>query len=376
MYPKISRCSKRQGPKNNPTPWRPNMKNRNTSMNRRDFLQMAGYTAVAFIFSPGKARGIPSSSGTSLVYHPIYLKHETGEFHFENPNRLHSILDGLELTNLHSSLHALSFQEAPMHWIETVHQKEYIETVRQDVFNGARFLSTRSGNTAICEQSFSVALMAVGGVLAACDAVISNRTKNVFCAVRPPGHHATPNRGMGYCLFNNVAIAARYLQKRHKIDKVLIVDWDVHHGNGTQDIFYEDGSVFFFSTHQWPWYPWTGSEEETGKGRGLGSTLNIPLPAGSGDEELIEAFERKLRPQVDRFKPNFVLISAGFDSRNTDPLGRFRVTDNGFRKLTEIMIQIAHDHCGGRLVSVLEGGYSLKGLKQAVPAHIETLMKT
>jgi acetoin utilization deacetylase AcuC-like enzyme len=351
------------------------MKNRNDAMNRRDFVQLFGYTALTLIFSPGKAKGVLSSSGTSLVYHPIYLKHETGEFHFESPNRLHSILDGLELANLHSSLHSLSPQESPMQWIETVHQKEYIETVRQDVLSGARFLSTRSGNTAICEQSFKVALWAVGGVLAACDAVISNHTKNVFCAVRPPGHHATPSRGMGYCLFNNVAIAARYLQKKHRIDKVLIVDWDVHHGNGTQDIFYEDGSVFFFSTHQWPWYPWTGSADETGRGEGLGTTLNVPLPAGSGDKELIAAFERKLRPQVDRFKPNFVLISAGFDSRNTDPLGRFRVMDAGFRKLTEIMTQIAHDHCGGRLVSVLEGGYSLKGLEQAVPAHIGTLMK-
>ena len=344
-------------------------------MNRRDFLQLAGCAASALIFFPRKTRGIPPSFGTSLVYDQIYLKHETGEFHSESPNRLRAIMRGLEKANLLPSLHSLSPQESPMQWIETVHHKEYIETVRQNVLSGARYLSTRSGNTAICEQSFKVALWAAGGVLTACDAVMSNRTKNAFCAVRPPGHHATPSRGMGFCLFNNVAIAARYLQKKHNIEKVLIVDWDVHHGNGTQDIFYEDGSVFFFSTHQWPWYPWTGSADETGRGKGLGTTLNVPLPAGSGDKELIAAFERKLRPQVDRFKPDFVLISAGFDSRNTDPLGRFRVTDDGFRKLSEIMTQIAHDHCKGRLVSVLEGGYSLKGLAQAVPAHIETLTK-
>jgi acetoin utilization deacetylase AcuC-like enzyme len=263
-----------------------------------------------------------------------------------------------------------------MHWIEKVHQQDYIEIVRQDVKSGARFLSTKSGNTAICPESFEVALWAVGGILKACDAVMSGDVKNAFCAVRPPGHHATPDRGMGYCLFNNVAIAARYLQEKHNLEKILIVDWDVHHGNGTQDVFYEDGSVFFFSTHQWPWYPWSGGTDETGIGSGKGTTLNAPLPAGSGDKEIIEAFEQRMRPKVKQFKPDFVLISAGFDSRNTDPLGRFRVTDSGFKRLTRIMKQIADDHAEGRLVSMLEGGYSLTGLAQAVPAHIQELMAT
>lgn len=317
-----------------------------------------------------------SASKTSLVSHPIYLKHDTGEFHFENPKRLRAILDGLEEADLLSSLQSIMPQESTLHWIEKVHQKDYIETVHQDVLSGAHFLSTKSGNTAICSQSYEVALWAVGGVLTACDAVMSGKAKNAFCAVRPPGHHATPNRGMGFCLFNNIAIAARYLQEKHNLEKILIVDWDVHHGNGTQDIFYEDGSVFFFSTHQWPWYPWSGSTDETGIGPGKKATLNSPLPAGSGDNEIIESFEKKLWPQVNQFKPDFILISAGFDSRNTDPLGRFRVTDTGFKRLTQIMKQMAYDHAEGRLVSVLEGGYSLKGLAQAVPAHIEELMKS
>jgi acetoin utilization deacetylase AcuC-like enzyme len=352
------------------------MKNTNDTLKRRDFLQMAGCTALSLMLPAKTASGRQSNSKTCLVSHPIYLKHETGEFHFENPKRLQAILHGLEEAALLSSLQSVTPQEAAIHWIENVHQQDYIMTVRQDVMSGAHFLSTKSGNTAICPQSFEVALWAVGGVLKACDAVMSGEAKNAFCAVRPPGHHATPNRGMGYCLFNNVAIAARYLQEKHNLDKILIVDWDVHHGNGTQDIFYEDGSVFFFSIHQWPWYPWSGSADETGTGSGKGATLNAPLPAGSGDKEIIEAFEQKLRPKVNQFKPNFILISAGFDSRNTDPLGRFRITDAGFKRLTRIMKQMANDYAKGRLVSILEGGYSLKGLAQAVPAHIEELINS
>lgn len=350
------------------------MKNMNDSLKRRDFLHLAGCTALALVIPPKIVNGLQSAPRTSLVFDPIYLKHETGEFHFENPKRLQAILSGLEKADLLSSLQSITPQEAALHWIEKVHQKDYIETVRQDVMSGAHFLSTKSGNTAICLRSFEVALWAVGGVLRACDAVMSGEAKNAFCAVRPPGHHATPNRGMGFCLFNNVAIAARYLQEKYDLERILIADWDVHHGNGTQDIFYEDGSVFFFSTHQWPWYPWSGSVEETGKGPGKGATLNAPLPAGSGDKDIVEAFENRLRPHVDKFKPDFVLISAGFDSRNTDPLGRFRVTDSGFERLTQIMKQMASDHSDGRLVSILEGGYSLKGLAEAVPAHVRELM--
>jgi len=313
------------------------------------------------------------SAGTALLEDDIYLKHDTGELAWENIRRLKALHDGLKDADLLGSLHPLTPQKADLEWVELVHRKEYIEIVKRDAENGAKVLST--GHTLLSKDSYDVALWAVGGVLAACNAVMGEKTRNAFCAVRPPGHHAGRDKGMGFCIFNNAAVAARYVQKKYRVGKVLIVDWDVHHGNGTQEIFYEDGSVFYFSTHQWPWYPFTGSEEETGEGEGRGTTLNAPLPAGSGDDELVAAFENRLLPQALKFKPEFVLISAGFDSRNADPLGRFRLTDEGFKKLTRIILRIADETAEGRLVSILEGGYSLKGLSLAVPAHIEALIK-
>jgi len=313
------------------------------------------------------------TASTSLVEDDIYLKHDTGEFAWENIRRLKALHDGLKDANLIDSLHPLTPQKAELEWVELVHRKEYVEIVKRDAESGAKVLST--GHTLLSKDSYNVALWAVGGVLSACSAVMEGKTRNAFCAVRPPGHHAGRDKGMGFCIFNNAAVAARYVQKKYRLEKVLIVDWDVHHGNGTQDIFYEDGSVFYFSTHQWPWYPFTGSEEETGEGEGRGTTLNAPLPAGSGDEELLGAFETRLLPQALKFKPDFVLISAGFDSRNGDPLGRFRLTDEGFKKLTRMILHIADESAEGRLVSILEGGYSLKGLSLAVPAHIEALIE-
>ena len=312
-------------------------------------------------------------TNTSLVEDEIYLKHDTGEFAWENGRRLKALHDGLKDANLLDSLRPVAPQKAGLEWVELVHRKQYVETAKRDAESGAKVLST--GHTLLSKDSYDVALWAVGGVLSACDAVMAGKTRNAFCAVRPPGHHAGRDKGMGFCIFNNAAVAARYLQKKYGVEKVLIVDWDVHHGNGTQEIFYEDGSVFYFSTHQWPWYPFTGGEEETGEGKGRGTTLNTPLPAGSGDEELVGAFENRLLPQALKFKPDFVLISAGFDSRNADPLGRFRLTDEGFKKLTRIMLHVADESAEGRLVSILEGGYSLKGLSLAVPAHIEALIK-
>jgi len=206
------------------------------------------------------------------------------------------------------------------------------------------------------------------------DAVVEGRAQNAFCVVRPPGHHANADRGMGFCIFNNVALAARYAQRRHGLERVLIADWDVHHGNGTQDIFYADGSVFFFSTHQHPWYPGTGSAEETGEGAGRRTTLNCPFPAGSGRAEILGAFQQKLLPAARNFKPDLVLISAGFDSRAGDPLGGFTLSDGDFADLTALLLEIAGSYAGGRLVSVLEGGYSLEGLAAAAEAHVKALV--
>ncbi|HEX29514.1 TPA: histone deacetylase, partial [Candidatus Poribacteria bacterium] len=199
--------------------------------------------------------------------------------------------------------------------------------------------------------------------------------KNVFCAIRPPGHHALKSRAMGFCLFNNVAIGARYIQRKYGLSKVLIVDWDVHHGNGTQAIFYDDPTALYFSTHQYPFYPGTGSREERGIGKGEGYTVNVPLPAGSGDEEYVRIFEEILRPKAIQFDPDFILISAGFDPYEDDPIGGMRVTPEGFAELTKIVKEIAEECCEGRLVSVLEGGYNLEGLAESVEAHILALMR-
>ncbi len=244
--------------------------------------------------------------------------------------------------------------------------------MRKETDAGVATLST--GDTNINRQSYDIASRAIGGVLNAVDAVMTGTLQRAFCAVRPPGHHARPIQGMGFCLFNTVAVAAHYAQRKHGAQRVVIVDWDVHHGNGTQDIFYSDGSVFFFSTHQSPWYPFTGHADETGEGPGLGTTLNCPFPEGAGMKEIGGAFETQLLPAIAKFKPDLILISAGFDSRIDDPLGRFRLTDADFATLTKLLRQAADHHCQGRLISVLEGGYNLQGLASAVTAHVQALV--
>jgi acetoin utilization deacetylase AcuC-like enzyme len=341
---------------------------------RREFFKGIGAAGVLALWPNWLRVGEEPSAKVAFVTGDVYSRHDTGEFAYESAKRLHAVREGLERDGLWPRLLRVEPKRAGLEWIEAVHTPDYIETVKKDVESGARVLST--GHTLISRDSYDVALWAAGGALAACDEVMAGKAGRAFCAVRPPGHHASAGVGMGFCIFNNAAVAARYLQKKYGLGRVLIVDWDLHHGNGTQDIFYKDGSVFYFSTHQWPWYPWTGAAGEIGEGEGKYTTLNIPLPAGSGDRELIEAFEGKLRPAMDRFQPDFVLISAGFDSRTADPLGRFRVSDDGFRRLTEIVIAIARDHASGRLVSMLEGGYNLEGLASAVSAHVETLLKT
>jgi len=243
--------------------------------------------------------------------------------------------------------------------------------VEREVMTGFHELST--GDTIICPRSLDAALRATGGVLNAVDAVFAKKARNAFCIVRPPGHHATPFRGMGFCIFNSIAIAARYAQHKYGISRVLIADWDVHHGNGTQHIFYHDGSVFFFSTHQHPWYPGTGLADEIGEGKGQGMILNCPFPAGSGRKEILGAFQEKLIPAAEKVKPELVLISAGFDSREGDPLGNFLLTDTDFADLTRLMLEMADKYAGGRLLSVLEGGYNLQGLASAVRAHVQAL---
>jgi acetoin utilization deacetylase AcuC-like enzyme len=308
---------------------------------------------------------------TALFADPILKRHTPAPGHPERPERFDAVLAGLEQAGLAEQMLRIPGRAATGGEVAACHTREYISVVTHDVARGHRALST--SDTALSPDSLQVALHAAGGVLNAVDAVLEGRVRNAFCAVRPPGHHASADRGMGFCIFNNVAIAARYAQRRHGLERVLIADWDVHHGNGTQDLFYADGSVFFFSTHQYPWYPGTGRAEETGAGAGRGTTRNCPFPAGSGRAEILGAFRDKLLQAARDFAPDLVLISAGFDSRSGDPLGRFTLSDRDFADLTMLMMEIAAKHAGGRLVSVLEGGYNLSGLASAASAHATAL---
>jgi acetoin utilization deacetylase AcuC-like enzyme len=308
---------------------------------------------------------------TALSADPICREHLAGRAHPERPERFDAVLNALRETGALDRLLLLDPRAAAEEELLLCHTPEYLRVARHDVEAGRAYLST--GDTDIGGNSWDVAARAAGGVLNAVDAVMAGRARNAFCLVRPPGHHATASRGMGFCLFNNVALAARYAQRRHGLGRVLIVDWDVHHGNGTQEIFYSDPSVFFFSTHQWPLYPGTGRADETGDGAGQGATMNFPFPAGSGREEILGAVEDSLTPAADRFRPGLVLISAGFDSRVGDPLGRFTLSDEDFVDLTRAVMELAGRHAGGRVVSVLEGGYNLEGLASATAAHVGEL---
>jgi acetoin utilization deacetylase AcuC-like enzyme len=295
----------------------------------------------------------------------VAKEHDTGPGHPEQIARWDAAVRGLGDLPVTSTARAASIDELAL-----CHTRAYIATAQRDVAAGRDTLST--GDTDVCPRSYHVALRASGVCLEAVDRVVRGEASNAFCIVRPPGHHATPDRGMGFCLFNNIAVAARYAQSTLGLERVAIADWDVHHGNGTQDIFYTDPSVFFFSTHQSPWYPGTGDPDETGEGKGTGATLNNPFPAGAGREEILGAF-RRFAARMDEFRPDLVMISAGFDSRLGDPLGHFRLTDADFAELTNLMLEIADKHAAGRLISVLEGGYNLSGLTSAVAAHTAEL---
>ena len=245
-------------------------------------------------------------------------------------------------------------------YLYLIHTRAHVESIR-----------SRYGH------SHEVAMAAVGGALAAVDAVGNGTVRNAFCAVRPPGHHArNTGREEGFCLYNTVAVAARYAQQVLHLDKILIVDWDYHHGNGTEEFFYTDPTVLYFSTHDFHAYPGTGDPARTGAGAGKGYNINVPLACGATDDDINRAFEEKLLPAARRFKPDLILISAGFDSRKDDLLGCFAVTDTGFARLTQMVMKIANEYCSGRIVSVLEGGYNMEGLASAVVSHVRALLET
>lgn len=308
-----------------------------------------------------------------LIYDPVFADHITGVGHPEQPKRATHTYQALQDFGLTKKCVSLPAKKCKEEHLSLVHTPEYLKIAKQDSQTGRKTLST--GDTQICKDSWDISLRATGGLLHAVDEIFSDKIDRAFSLSRPPGHHATPSRGMGFCLFNHIAIAARYAQKSHQVGKVLIVDWDVHHGNGTQDTFYEDDSIFFFSTHQSPWYPGTGSAQEKGTGKALGTNLNVPLPSGSGRKDIVEgAFGQDLSKKIAIFKPELILISAGFDSRANDPLGQFTLSDDDFFDLTKMLIDEAKKFCNGHIISILEGGYNLNGLAKACTTHLKALI--
>ncbi len=296
------------------------------------------------------------SAPVAFVFHEDCLGHSNGAGHPERPERIAAIRDHLKRHGLLDRLLVIRPEPCPIDVIARVHTREYIESIRRACERAPVQLDP---DTAVSSGSWNAALLSAGGAVAACDAIVSGTARAAFVCTRPPGHHAETDRAMGFCLFNNIAVAARHLQERHRLGRVLIVDWDVHHGNGTQHMFEDDDSVFYFSTHQYPFYP--------------GHTLNYPMLAGSGDEEYIQVFREVLRPEIDRVQPEAILISAGFDAHRDDPLAGMSVTEKGYAAMTTILKEAADRHCGGRIVSLLEGGYNLEALGASVEAHLRAL---
>jgi acetoin utilization deacetylase AcuC-like enzyme len=309
---------------------------------------------------------------TGLVYHPAYLEHDMGMGHPESPNRLRAIMQQLEQSGTLAQLTRIEPRMAEDEWITRVHTAAYLASLKQHAPASGRV--SLDPDTSMSPGSLTAAYLATGGALAAVDAIMTKQVDHVFCAVRPPGHHAEATRAMGFCLLNNVAIAARYAQKKHGLSRVLIVDWDVHHGNGTQHSFEDDPSVLFFSTHQFPHYPGTGRESERGRGAGEGYTINVPMEAGEGDDEYRAIFHKVLVPAAEQFKPELVIISAGFDAHKDDPLASMGLTEAGYAELTGIVAGIAKKYAQGRILSSLEGGYNLTALAASVDAHVRGLL--
>lgn len=309
---------------------------------------------------------------TALIHHPIYAKHDTGIGHPETADRYRVVIDAIKGdADLNKDLVEIQAEKAPQGIVQAAHTKEHFKRVEGAFANG---LDRLDADTVISMQSFDASLFAAGGAITAVDAVMQGDARNAFVAVRPPGHHATAEHAMGFCLFNNVAVAARYAQNKYReIERVAIIDWDVHHGNGTQGIFYSDSSVFFFSMHQYPWYPGTGSRGETGQGKGLGATLNLPMRAFAKSKDQLSAFDAAIEEISGKLRPDMIFISAGFDAHLTDPLGQLQLEDRDFEAMTRTVMQWADEACGGRVVSCLEGGYNLDTLGETAASHVRVL---
>jgi acetoin utilization deacetylase AcuC-like enzyme len=311
-----------------------------------------------------------------FFYDPVMQEHRPPSGHPERPARIQAVMDHLERGDLSARLERLSFQPAGREQLERVHSRRYLDTVERIVGQGGAYLD--GGDTVASSGSWAAATMAAGAGVAAVDAVMSSRTDGAFALVRPPGHHAMPDAAMGFCIVNNAAVAAAHAAALYDLEKILLVDFDVHHGNGTQKIFYADPRVLYFSTHQSPAYPGTGRADETGRDAGTGTTVNVPLPASVGDDGFAACFERVLLPAADRFQPQIVLVSAGYDAhwRNSAYVSGIaeRMTVRGFAEISRQLKQIADTHCPGRLVGILEGGYDLESLAYGVAATLSVWM--
>ena len=311
----------------------------------------------------------------AYVYHPDYLLHAPPFEHPESPERLIAIHEHLKGVGLLDTLVPVTPDYPNDGEILRVHDPDYLRSLELACRRGD--LTLDSEDTYLNKNSYSIALLSAAGAMAGADAVATGKVDRAFCALRPPGHHAGRAVGMGFCLLNNAAITARYLQAKHGVSKVMIIDWDVHHGNGTQNIFWEDPSVFYFSIHENPafLYPGTGRRWETGKGAGEGMTLNAPMAPGAGNDEYRLAFEQMLAPAVDRFRPEVFVLSTGFDAHRDDPLADIELTEEGYQTLSGLIVDLANRSCGGKIISLLEGGYERESLMRCTEIHIRELQK-
>jgi acetoin utilization deacetylase AcuC-like enzyme len=324
-----------------------------------------------------------------------FVRHETSPSHPERPDRIRAIATAVRRAGMIDSpnpfpdfeidfgtlptgpklLELKEPTEVDEQWLRLIHSQRYIDHIRHVCEVGGGVLD--QGDTPVGPESFDIARLSTGAVLECCDAVMSGRVRNAFAAVRPPGHHAEPDRPMGFCLFANVAIAAKYLQTRHHLRRIAIVDFDVHHGNGTEAAFEHDPTVLFISLHQDPrtCYPGSGFATEFGIDAGRGFTLNLPFPPGSGDKEYLSVFQSRVVPKLNDFRPDFLLVSAGFDAHVEDPLAQIDLTEEAFGAMTQMLVEVAEEHCGGKLVSSLEGGYNLQALGRSVVRHLLALQR-
>jgi acetoin utilization deacetylase AcuC-like enzyme len=307
-----------------------------------------------------------------IVKDDVYIEHITDDFHPENPERLVSIYRMLKEIDQRDLVYVPA-RMATHEEIAYNHEASYIMSVRETKGKVQRRLDP---DTVTSARSYDAACTAVGGVLALIDECMAGRVDNGFALVRPPGHHAESSRSMGFCIFNNVAVGARYLEKKYGLKRILIVDWDLHHGNGTQHSFYEEPGVLYMSTHQYPYYPGTGWYDETGRKEGSGYTVNIPLSYGMNDDDYVYVFNEVVVPVARRFKPEIVLVSAGFDIHRNDPLGGMAVTEDGFARMARMLMDVAESECGGRILFVLEGGYDIRALTDSVKTVVMELRGT